>query len=318
VKLQHYHAAINHNMPVEIECYKDALDWWKSRDGQEYRGTNDRPAGDRGHSNRRMRMVPGTKSIAFEYDGHTLCTWHPDNTVSVWPYSTNKYGFFDDCVMPKSIEVDIANRIGSVIYLKPDTERATRRLNLADGRRVTNPNVLVVRADKPVTLSFDKERERWLPADEYALKDFQWFELNRSELRAASLKYNITEFEQAISTALELGAEIETAPQTKRTYVDSNTLNGESILELLEQSRYIEAAQMVRANVNRTYDSVNRTYRTETRGLKKMDLKKIRNLAYQEMGVTYLEQRAIVSLPELLNIQTKLRDFGVPVTDRIL
>lgn len=305
--------AKNAHLPVAIESYADALWWWKQR--QNWRGSNDRPVAAIDDGRRRMRMRDD-KSIEFEYNGHVLCVWRPDKTISVSPHQGYPYSAFDRFVMPRTIEVGRTTQLGGMIYLKIDPAAAYTRVKLETetGTRFgTNPDVWVVRGDgEPVNLSFDKDEDRWTPTNEYHCKPFEWFELDKSRLREASEKYNIATFIRAIETAMQMGAEIATAsdygrydPATK--YSES----GEDILTLLEEERFVEAAALVRVNVERTYNG-NGTYTEEKNGFKSTDIKRIRGLAYAEMGLLYIETDRVVDLKKLTTIENKLRDYGKP------
>jgi hypothetical protein len=302
------------NMPVAIESYKDALWWWNQR--QNWRGTNDRPVASIEDGRRRMRMNPD-KSISFEYNGHVLATWRTDNSIDVEPYSGYLYGPFDRFVMPRSIEVTRTRQLGSLIYLKLSGEDQVRvNLETETGKKcITNPDIWVIRASEPINLSFDKDEGRWMPTNEYRCKPFEWFELDKSGLHEAAAKYNIPTFLRAIETAMQMGAEIKTADGGyRRSYNPTTNLtsSGEDILTLLEEERFVEAASLVRANVERTWDASTGKYNEETLGLKATDVKRIRGLAYAEMGLLYIETDRIVDLRRLTTIENKLREYGDP------
>lgn len=301
------------NLPVAIDSYKDALWWWNQR--QHWRGSPDKPVGRIEDGRRRMRMN-ADKSISFEYSGHTLCTWQPDNSIDVEPHPGYAYGAFDRFVMPRSIECGRTVQLGPMIYLKIGDAKPYITIETETGKRSgSNPDIWVIRAKGgPVNLSFDKDEDRWMPTNEYSCKPFEWLELDKSGLREASEKYNIPTFMRAIETAMQMGAEIKTSasynvldPETKLT------AEGEDILTLLEEERFVEAAALVRANVNRTWDANQNKMVEETKGLMQTDIKRIRGAAYAEMGLLYLETARIVNLRQLGTIENKLRDYGKPV-----
>lgn len=308
--------AQQYELPVEIVSYKQALEWWKKRDGL-WR-SSDRPAGKTDHYTRRMRQrSDGT--IVFDYSNNELAAWHPDNTLTVSPHGGYVNGAFDRFVMPRTIEASSGPRTGKVVLLKLQDEMMTSyrgrynqvQLETDSGTKwVTNPDILVVRAETPVTLHRG-DGGRWEPVSEFKLKPFYWYELDKGQLREASKKYNIPEFITAIETAIKLGADIETS----KSWTDVNerkTESGEDVLTLLEQSRFVEAAALVRPAETSTYDSATGKWVTEKHGFNSTDIKRVRQMAYVEMGLIYLETERIVSLPQWRNIERKLLDFGTP------
>jgi hypothetical protein len=305
---------IQNEMPVEINSYDDALSWWKRRgDGSEYQGTNDRPVGKRDFRNRRMRQRPDG-SIEFEYNQHVMCVWHPDKTITVSPVKGYTSGIFETCIMPKALEARDGPRTGKCVLIHPSNERHYRLdMETDTGKHnIANPEIMVVRADPSVNLRLNADN-RWEPANEMRCKPFEWLELNKSELREASKKYNIPEFIRAIETALQMGAEIKTSNAYSATQVRSATVSsGEDVLELLEQGRFVEAASLVRPRETRYYDHANKKWVVESQGLNSTDIKKIRHRAYEEMGLLYLESARVVTLPQWNNIERKLLDFGAP------
>lgn len=307
-----YMCAVNANLPVEITSYAQALDWWKRRDGL-WTGT-DRPVGKPNDYSRRMRMGPDG-SIEFEYDKHVLATWHPDKTLTVEPYPNNKWGAFERHVMPKSISVGAGVRSGKVIFLAPhEAGRHQWRVNLetdTGAKNVVDPDVTVIRGDRPITLQ-RVGQYKWEPVSELRCKPFYWFELDKGRLREASKKYNLPEFIAAISTAIQMGADIETSKAYDSNVARRKTSGGEDILTLLEQERFVEAAALVRPAEDRQYDATQGKWVYEKKGLNSTDIKKIRHTAYIEMGLIYLESERVVTLPQFNNIERKLADFGVP------
>jgi hypothetical protein len=304
----------NNDMPVEINSYTEALDWWKRRDGQEYRDTNDRPVGKRDFRTRRMRMR-SDGSIEFEYNGHVMCTWHPDQTLTVSPVRGYVSGIFESCVMPRSIETKDGPRVGKIVMIHPENERAWRITMDTDTgvKNMANPEIMVVRADPSVNLRLSPISGRWEPTNLGKCKPFEWLELNKGELRKASQKYNIPEFIRAIETALVMGADIKTRNAYASVGVKTDTVaSGEDILTLLEQSRFVEAASLVRSSEDRKWDAAAGKFVVETKGLNSTDIKKIRHVAYEQMGLLYLESERIVNLPQYNNIERKLADFGAP------
>lgn len=300
------------NLPVAIESYKDALWWWNQKSN--WRGSNDRPVGRIEDGRRRMRMN-ADKSISFEYSGHILCTWHPDNSIDVEPHPGYAYGPFDRFVMPRTIEVSRTTQLGALIYLKLDSSTNHRiSIETETGKKYTvNPDVWVIRATEPINLKFDKDEGRWMPTNEYRCKPFEWLELDKSRLREASDKYNIPTFLRAIETAMQMGAEIETSKGYSVLNPESKlTSNGEDILTLLEEERFVEAASLVRANVNRTWDHTQNKMVEETQGLMQTDIKRIRGAAYAEMGLLFIETERMVNLRKLGTIENKLREYGKP------
>lgn len=299
------------HLPVAIESYADALHWWSRR--QNWRGSTDRPVASVEDGRRRMRMN-ADKSISFEYSGHTLCTWHPDNSIDVEPHPGCAYGAFDRFVMPRSIEVCRTTQLGELIYLKLGDAQGRIILETETGRKLTrNPDILVVRGTAPVNLMFDKSEGRWMPSNEYRCKPFEWFDIDKSRLREASEKYNIASFIRAIETAMQMGAEIQTSksrntldPKTKLTSA------GEDILTLLEEERFVEAAALVRASVDCHWDPTQRRVVENAKGLRSTDIKRIRGAAYAELGLLYLESARMVNLRQLGTIENKLREYGKP------
>src|SRR5678816_581275 len=79
-----------------------------------WRGSQDRPFGNRKYGNRRMRML-ADRSIELEYMGHALIRWHPNGTISVRAYDCHRWGTFDHFVLPKQIRVDVGSRTGPII-----------------------------------------------------------------------------------------------------------------------------------------------------------------------------------------------------------
>lgn len=307
-------------LPIEINSYADALDWWKRRDGEDFKGSSDRPVAKREWSHRRMRMR-SDGSIEFEDSNHVLAVWHPDKTLTIDPFPTVRYGAFERFVVPRTLEVGLGTRSGKVIYLKPGDIDIRSRIKMETDTGVKcsiNPDILVVRAENPVNLKLDRSSHRWEPTHEHRLKAFEWFELNKGELRKASVRYNIPEFVSAITAALQMGAEIKTSTAYSSDGVAKSNAAGEDILTLLEQQRFVEAAALVRPAEERHYDTATGKWVTETKGLSSTDIRKIRHIAYEEMGLLYLEQETIVTLPQFNNIERKLKDFGVPVTDCVL
>lgn len=297
-------------MPVEIVSYKQALEWWKKKINLWTQTNGDRPVGKVSDYNRRMRMRTD-KTIVFDYCGHELAAWHPDNTLTVQPWSGYRNGAFDRFVMPRTVEVGSGARTGKVIHLRTaDNLQKWDKITIESVNGVqyiTNPDTLVVRAQDPVLLHRD-ENGRWMPVNEMKCKPFYWFELDKGRLREASKKYNMPEFLSAIETAIQMGADIKT--QDKYGYAKDANEAGEDILELLEQGRYVEAASLIRASEDKTWDSVNNRYIVEKKGLNSGDVRAIRHKAYLEMGLVYLETDRIVTLPQFNNIERKLADFG--------
>lgn len=313
-----YNQSVTFNMPIEITSYDQALDWYDRRKGL-WSNSKDRPIGKSNDYTRRMRMLTDD-SIEFEYNQHVLCVWHKDNTLTVNPYDGYRSGYFDRFVMPRTIEAGAGARTGKIIFLKPDleTQRAGKakwdriQIEGIHGKKlVANPEILVVRAEKPVTLKPDVG-ERWAPVSEMRCKPFYWYELDKGRLREASRQYNIPEFVTAIETAIQMGADIQTSKAYDTLSASRQTSSGEDILTLLEQERYVEAAALVRPAEDRYYDQATGKYVVETKGLNSTDIKKMRQLAYVEMGLIYLESERVVTLPQFNNIERKLLDFGVP------
>lgn len=305
-------------LPVTIESYKDALDWWQRK--EPWKGSNDRPVGKRDCSYRRMRMN-NQGSIAFEYSGNVYATWHRDDTLTISPNTGYAYGAFTNHVAPLGVDSAYNTNLGRYVLLSADNATKTKiEIQGMHGiEHVTNPDIKVIRAPNPVILKRQVDEDSgdtmWLPENIWKVSPFEWFELNKSQLREASLKYNINDFVCAIEAALAMGAEIKTAGTHSSRWskaTNNKTTASESILELLEQERFVEAAQMVRVNQSSTYDPVARKYTYNTTGLKAGDIKSIRQLAYKELGLYYIESQRIVTLPMLTNIETKLRDLGKP------
>lgn len=222
------------------------------------------------------------------------------------------------------------SRFGDVVFLKPDATSYKRRIVLTGDKRILNPEIWAIRMptveDPPVYLTYDERQAIWVVENLDDIKPFEWFDINRSLLRHANTKYNITEFVMAIEAMMGLGVDVKNAGTSKRDsasqvhkpVIDPETGEEMTILELLEAGRYVDAAALVRINQTSTWDAEAKRYNTETQGVKKRDIKKIRNMAYQELGVTYLEQRPMVRLPKLVEAEQKLVDFGKPITDQVL
>jgi 3'-phosphoadenosine 5'-phosphosulfate (PAPS) 3'-phosphatase len=68
----------------------------------------------------------------------------------------------------------------------------------------------------------------------------------------------------------------------------------------------------VRSSEDRKWDAAAGKFVVETKGLNSTDIKKIRHVAYEQMGLLYLESERIVNLPQYNNIERKLADFGAP------
>lgn len=312
IKAPELYQARYNELPVEITSYKDALAWWDRRASDAWAGSGDRPVGKRDHNYRRMRKR-ADGSIEMDYNNHILCVWHPDNSITVNPWSTYASGPFERFVMPRKLSVRSSAQCGKIVYMLPD-DNVEWRLTMetdAGTKRQSNPEILVCRAENPVNFVYNDETEMWEPANEYKCKPFQWLEIDRSSLREVSIKYNMPEFLSAITAALAMGADIETAKRHSELNAQSATLpTGEDILTLLEQNRFVEAASLVRPRETRTYDVATGKWTSEKEGLNSTDVKKIRHLAYHELGILYIESARIVTLPQLGNIENKIRDFG--------
>jgi hypothetical protein len=72
------------------------------------------------------------------------------------------------------------------------------------GNRMSNPDVLVFKAEKPVKLNYYAERKMWLPVDEDALEPFKWQEIDKKATRKLNEQYRLTDFNGFLKTLTTL------------------------------------------------------------------------------------------------------------------
>jgi hypothetical protein len=138
-----------------------------------------------------MRM-DNQGSIAFEYSGNVCATWHRDDTLTISPNTGYAYGAFTNHVAPHGRRQRLQHQTwAATCCSRPDNATKTKiEIQGMHGiERVTNPDIKVIRAPNPVILKRQVDEDSgdtmWLPENIWKVSPFEWFELNKSQLREA-------------------------------------------------------------------------------------------------------------------------------------
>jgi hypothetical protein len=316
----------NINNYAEAKKHFDSVKPW--------RGSTDRPIGNRRHSNKRMRMLDDG-SIAFEYQGHTFVTYRPDGKIALQGFSCIVQLF--NQVLPDGLcLMNPTSRIGATIYSAPLSQyqpgagwcafpywvprdgewaEADIRVNYrkrTDGsgwdfdvmqvkrvdwnNRKPNPDVLVMRADKPVVLDYYADRDMWLPADETSLQPFEWDEIDKSASRKLNEEWKLGHFEAWIRAQQSL---IENRQWPDRKWIIAD---GELLL-LIKQKKFSEALEHFprRWRWQSGFETEHEPALNH--------LQQLRTHLYMREGILRKRSERIVTFPELRRIKHLLYRF---------
>lgn len=300
-----------------LESYDDALNLFESV--KPWRGSQDRPWGDRKHSTKRMVMLPD-RSIAFQYQGFRFAIWHPDGTLTVEGFGSAQQKAVWDLNMPESILFDEHKRTGSTLMVvRRDMIRDSKwwwgrfpkwisKSGLEKpswGDRKANPDVVVIKINRPVRLHYCAERDIWWPVDEDALEPFEWAEIDKKRTRAINIEYKLTDFDGYLKT---LTALVDNAMPPWGGDIDD-----EELLEIIKSGDFPKAMEHFPRGIGDSWQtrwkiSQNPQY-LDTQPPRYSHFSKLRTQLYKDANALIERSEKILTLPQLLKVRGLLYRF---------
>jgi hypothetical protein len=314
----------------DINSYADARKHFDSV--KPWRGSTDRPLGNRRHSNKRMRMTDDG-SIEMEYQSHTFIVYRPDGTVDAQAYDGNVQTNIVRQAIPKGIELqNVEVRLKPTIALAPVAQVKDgyswynsfphwipKNGPWKDpypewGNRKVNPDVLVLQSANPVKLNYYADKDMWLPIDESKLVPFEWDEIDKSASRKLNEEYKLGHFEAWVNAQIKL-----LEGHGEREWPMYEAVEDDVLLDLIKAGDFEKAVtHFPRGDKYWTYSMNWWTQYGQHQGRQHPGLlppalhhiQHLRTLLYKREGILRHRSERIVSLPEYGRIKHLLYRFS--------
>lgn len=294
-----------------------------------WRGSDDRPWGNRKHSTKRMRMLDDG-SIEFEYRKHTFVTWHPDNTLTLCTFSRVQQAVIWDNMLPAAIVLRNSQaRVGSTVMvcpadqIKPNAPRwyafpfyAPKPGYVYDnygqapyGNRMTNPDVLVFKAEKPTKMHYCAERKMWLPVDEAALEPFKWQEIDKKATRKLNEQHRLTDFVAAVNAIASLRGELPEALGVVHNWRRSGDEHYLEALQLIERCDFVGAMAYLRRTREYSPYVLGQGQQVVREIIMSSEYGHMRTVLYKREGALIEHSEKILTLPQFEKVRGLLYRF---------